>query len=488
MEILIKNIKYLENAIDLFLDIPEKLIGSELSFRIIKRQANVEIYKHKQVFDSHIGLVNIAAEDFANRTLFHPEEVWDLRVSTEKEDVTVLKGASLSEKTHYLEKQWQGLAWKPYWTKDEQLAFYARYHKDVKAVEVKDVYATRDRLWLKLDACAIVQGDTMVQPTYSEQSTAYFILPIETFSFDQEGRAKTPLTVAVPTEDGKWLTAKSTGNIQTHGEIEVTVTSSADSCMLMLNKPRKTVSVIGSCVSRDNFNSHFNAGYKQDFQFLQLQNQVSIISAVAEPLVINKEDISQLGTWEQNNLLSECRKDFFTTSELANTDYLILDFFSDVYFGVCLLKDSTLTNNHWVLHKTDVYQNDLTICTLSEDDEAYFDMWKQAVHQLFEKLSITMPLTKVVLHKARFTDRYLKEDGTVAYFENADRVEQFNKWWDRFDHYVEKNFDVISINVSQEKLLSHENHKWGKFNVHYIDSYYHEFLEKFKHALEIGHS
>lgn len=483
MEVLIKNIKYLKNAIDLFLDIPEELIGTELSFRIVKRQANVEIYNHKQVFGTHVGIVSMTADDFVSRTLFHPEEVWDLRVSTEKKEVPVKKGNSLSEKTHYLEEKWQGFTWKPYWTKDEQLAFYARYHTAVEAVEVKDVYATRDWLWLKLDDCALVQGDTMVQPTYTDQSTAYFVLPIETFSFDQEGCAMMPLTVAV-TKDEKWLMAKSTGNIKTHGEIEVTV----DNGMLQLKKPRKTVSVIGSCVSRDNFNSHFNSGYKQDFQFLQLQNQVSIISAVADPLIINKEEIAQLGNWEQTNLLAECRKDFFTTSNLADTDYLILDFFSDVYFGVCLLRDSALTNNHWVLHKTDVYQNDLTICTLAEDDEAYFDRWKQAVHQLFEKLSITMPFTKVVLHKARFTDRYLKKDGTVAYFENAEMVEQLNKWWDRFDQYVENNFEVISISVSQEKLISHENHKWGKFNVHYIDSYYHEFLAKFKRALEIGHS
>jgi len=486
MEVLIKNIKYLGNAIELFLEIPEELIGHELSFRIIKRQTNVEIYKQKQVFDSHVGIISMSADDFVSRTIFHPEEVWDLLLSTENEEVSIKKGVSLSEKTHYLEKMWQGFAWKPYWTKDEQLAFYARYQKDVKTVDVKDVYATRDRLWMKLDACAFVQGDALIQPTYSDQSTAYFVLPIETFSFDQEGCAKTPLTVAVPTEEGIWLIAKSTGNMQKDGEIEVTV----DSCMLMLKKPRNTVSVIGSCVSRDNFNSHFNREYKQDFQFLQLQNQVSIISVVADPLVINKEDISQLGTWEQANLLSECRKDFFTTSELANTDYLILDFFSDVYFGVCLLKDSVLTNNHWVLQKTDVYQNDpdLTVCTLSDDADAYFDMWKQAIHQLFEKLSVTMPWTKVVLHKARFTDRFLKEDGTVVHFENAEMVEQLNEWWDRFDDYVEKNFDVISISVSQEKLISHESHKWGKFNVHYIDSYYHEFLEKFKCALEIGHS
>lgn len=485
MEVLIKNIKYLENAADLFLDIPEALIGVELSFRIIKRQANVEIYNHKQVFGTHVGIVSIAAEDFVGRTLFHPEEVWDFRISTEKEDVTVKKGNSLSEKTHYLEKKWQGFAWKPYWTKDEQLAFYARYHKDVEAVEVKDVYATRDTLWLKLDNCAFVQGETLVQPTYTEQSISYFVLPIETFSFDQEGCAVIPLTMAVQTEEEKWLMAKSTGNIKRHGEIEVTV----ESGMLQLKKPRKTVSVIGSCVSRDNFNSHFNSAYKQDFQFLQLQNQVSIISAVADPLAIKKEEIVQLGTWEQSNLLSECRKDFFTTSDLAGTDYLILDFFSDVYFGVCLLRNSALTNNHWVLHKTDVYQNesDVTVCTLSDDADAYFEMWKQAIHKLFEKLSVTMPWTKVILHKARFTDRYLKEDGSVAYFENAEKVEQFNEWWDRFDQYVEKHFEVISISVSQEKLISHESHKWGKFNVHYIDSYYHEFLETFKRALEIGH-
>ncbi len=51
------------------------------------------------------------------------------------------------------------------------------------------------------------------------------------------------------------------------------------------------VGIVGSCVSRDNFNSMFNAGYTRLFNIKLYINHITFPSLVSEKIDFNDEDI-----------------------------------------------------------------------------------------------------------------------------------------------------------------------------------------------------
>lgn len=71
------------------------------------------------------------------------------------------------------------------------------------------------------------------------------------------------------------------------------------------------VAILGSCVSRDNFNTRMNPNYKETFKVTLLQNQSSLVSAVADPLLGIESKVNGLNDWKRKTILDDCFKSFF---------------------------------------------------------------------------------------------------------------------------------------------------------------------------------
>ena len=63
-----------------------------------------------------------------------------------------------------------------------------------------------------------------------------------------------------------------------------------------MNRPVR-VAVMGSCTTRDNFNSRFNPDYKQMWDCVLLQNQSSLLSIMAPPLEISEDQLGEVGAF-----------------------------------------------------------------------------------------------------------------------------------------------------------------------------------------------
>jgi len=87
----------------------------------------------------------------------------------------------------------------------------------------------------------------------------------------------------------------------------------------------ETVSVFGSCVTRDNFNSHFNPGYKEYFEVKLSANQTSVIALMSPPIEDEFAPLRKMSDYDRWNVGSDLTREFLPKLAELRPDYLILD-------------------------------------------------------------------------------------------------------------------------------------------------------------------
>lgn len=248
------------------------------------------------------------------------------------------------------------------------------------------------------------------------------------------------------------------------------------------------VAVLGSCATRDNFNSRFNPDYKEFYDCILTQNQASIISLMSSPLHYTKDDIGELNDYDRWNVETDLSKSFLDDLVVLQPAYLIIDFFADIHFGVIsVAADQYITNNRWKLWKTPYYkelkdQGTIKRLTVLEHTEEYLRVWKRSINQLFAFLKEKLPECHVIIHKARNVSA-LANDGVLVDLATSGRVKKenvqlLNQFWAELDQYVIDHFPVSVIEVNDKLYYTYNEHPWGPFYVHYSEDYYHKFLLK----------
>lgn len=249
---------------------------------------------------------------------------------------------------------------------------------------------------------------------------------------------------------------------------------------------RKRVAVMGSCATRDNFNSKFNNEYKNYYDCILTQNQASLISIASLPTHYPEEKIGDIDDYSRWNIKTDLTKEFLTELKIEQPDFLIIDFFADIHFGCLKLGENQyITNNRWMLWKSDYYKEmkkngNLNQLKIEIDTAQYFELWEKAADDFFEFLSKNVPNCKVIIHKARNVETYLINNrmetlSTSGRVQKID-VAKMNYYWDKLDQYVIDKFNVSYIDLNNNNYSSFEEHPWGPFYVHYTLNYYQDFL------------
>jgi hypothetical protein len=260
----------------------------------------------------------------------------------------------------------------------------------------------------------------------------------------------------------------------------------------------ESVSVFGSCVTRDNFNSRFNPGYRDFFEVRLSANQTSMIALMSPPIDEPFTPTGPMSDYDRWNVGSDLTREFLTELVALQPDYLILDFFGDVHFGVARLPDGRyLTDNRWKTHFTDFYvrhrdAGDLTIIKHADDPDAYFALWTDALDRFAAYVAQHCPRTRVIVHRGYNTGHALVPDqprpvplhklGEVARID----VRRLNAFWDRLDDYAISAHGWDCIDLRDLEAPSYAEHPWGAFYVHYTPDYYHRFMAEL-HKIALRH-
>jgi hypothetical protein len=254
------------------------------------------------------------------------------------------------------------------------------------------------------------------------------------------------------------------------------------------------VAVLGSCATRDNFNSRFNADYKDVVRCVLTQHQSSLISLMAEPTGLAGEALGDLDDHDTWTVRSDFTKEFLLLREAAPA-YVVVDLFADLHFGVLDLGGGQyVSNNRWKLWKTPYYRalaqsGGLRALEIDRDPAAYVALWRRSADAFVDFVRREVPGCEVLVHKARNADVYLSADGDLRRLSTSGKVKnvdvaRLNALWDELDSHLEVGHGLRCIDMTDQLLVSYDEHPWGAFYVHYTPDYYPTFLERLQSLVE----
>ena len=174
-------------------------------------------------------------------------------------------------------------------------------------------------------------------------------------------------------------------------------------------------------------------------------------------------------------LLYEFNKTFFKELLEEDIDYLVFDNYLEMIMGVLYVNNDIMTNNTWDLAFTQFYKNlddkfEFSICDYPEE---YFFIWSKYCDIFFKFLNLYCPNVRVILNKGRLVYKVIREDGSVYVNEEfKEQAEKLNPILDKFDSYIEENFDVDVFEFDFENIFADENHMWSLSPVHYTTSFH----------------
>lgn len=213
---------------------------------------------------------------------------------------------------------------------------------------------------------------------------------------------------------------------------------------------------------------------------------MSMISLMAEPVPYKPGRLQgEITDFNKHILMTELTKGIWDSMKVLQPDYLILDFYADVYFGIIRVGDSYITNKTWLFKKTPFYStlNLRETMNLDHHYDDYMRLWKESVDAFIKKMQEEYPSIKIIVNKIHFTDTYfskefgeykrITETGIFKYID----VNEINRRLDTFYRYFEDHYDVLFIDYDKD-YHSDENHIWDLFYVHYTRDFYEDFTTK----------
>lgn len=263
--------------------------------------------------------------------------------------------------------------------------------------------------------------------------------------------------------------------------------------------PPATVAILGSCISRAAFNSHFNPGYRTDFQCVLYQNHTSVL-ALMSPVVDEPWGWSDPSIPDDERevyaneaaVRDEFEKRFLDRLQALQPDYLMLDFFGDVHWGLLEVDSGRFFTNHPVLWpSTDIYlrwalAGRLRAYRPATHMKTYFRAWTSAFQAFMAEVRVRVPDTRVVLHRGHNTNIIVDAAGVEHDFQatrpqnlnggfHPIHVPLYNEVWRAFDDFATRSADA-AIDLTTQRWTTPEDHPYGPFYVHFEPDYYVQML------------
>lgn len=246
------------------------------------------------------------------------------------------------------------------------------------------------------------------------------------------------------------------------------------------------VATLGSCVTRDPFNSLFNPNYKDFYQLSVNQFHTSIVSLMSKPIeydstsFVYEKPVKEFAEW---HFKTELNKRFLNDLVLAQPQYVIVDLYADITFGVREVGTSYVTGKEYAYKKNKLW-NTLQVgkrYDVESDFAEYFDLFKTAADNFYEFCKEHLPKTTIVVNQARYTYEYWDElDKSIKVFgeKTPETYIKLNQIWGILDNYLLAKDNVKAISYDK-KYYADPHYRFGGLGpVHFKNNYYEDFLKK----------
>ncbi|QHA93638.1 DUF6270 domain-containing protein [Bacillus sp. N1-1] len=242
------------------------------------------------------------------------------------------------------------------------------------------------------------------------------------------------------------------------------------------------VAVLGSCFSRNAFNSnaYFNPEYKTYYNCAYTQFHSSLISLVSNPVPIDLNQLDDMNESNKKFLEADFEKDFFEKITQLNPDYVIIDLYADAAREVIKISEEQYISASLAFRQSKYFKNFLDYEVVThENNDVYFSIWEKSMKLFAKKLREVIPEERVILNLGGFTSTYVDKDGSIKKFSNQNRIKAYNYFWDRLNNYfIECMPRCKVISMKDMKFIGDSDHPFGRSYSHYQSGYYKEFLRR----------
>lgn len=246
------------------------------------------------------------------------------------------------------------------------------------------------------------------------------------------------------------------------------------------------VSIIGSCQSRDIFNSKFINNYKDYFRVYSYYTMTSMLSVMSPDIKYNFNNLEK-STMKHHNIdhwYYELEKPILKTLATKKPDILLLDFYCEARYGAIEYDGGYIVNRYSKIANMDIIDRSKfgKAYTYLDNTTEFIELWKRAFDHFMRFMRENLPETKIVVNTIKGTNVYLDDNGEEKISPRAADVDvdKVNSLWCFFDNYAIFKYGLDAIRFDKEYLLD-PNYIFGGLGValvHFQHEYYEDCFNK----------
>lgn len=243
------------------------------------------------------------------------------------------------------------------------------------------------------------------------------------------------------------------------------------------------VSILGSCLLRDIFNSKFVPNYSEHFQVDSYFARTTIPSLMSKAYDYDIKDFEKrFDALRFEYFYTECSKCMLSIFENNDSDYLLVDFYADAYYGTCEYEGAYYSN--WVFKKflkagiADPKKG-FKVYNYENNTDEYYDIWCEAFDRFYEYANIYFPRTKIVINGIKGSNQITQDGKLIGVQQPNKSIDILNELWSKFDNYCVEKYNIPIITYEKTYTLD-PNYIFGlnKEFVHFHLEYYRDAYNK----------
>ncbi|MFW0179403.1 DUF6270 domain-containing protein [Rothia sp. P7208] len=252
------------------------------------------------------------------------------------------------------------------------------------------------------------------------------------------------------------------------------------------NRPPK-VSILGSCIIRDIFNSRFVPDWKSRSEVSSESFQQSIVSITSTPYSGEKLDLSDLDGLAIRYTRADLEKTYLQDLQNTNPDWVLIDLFSDARFGVIeTAPGEYITDNTWKIGQSASYQklDQKSVISMKNNPDKYIELFRESLTTLKKILSSK---------KNPVNFAYVKVDAASYTRDRLGQVEEKISIADGLNETFAKLEKVLLEVIPDIEVLDlrgytkwgNKDHPWSSYVVHYEQDFYDALDAKLRKIFEL---
>lgn len=246
-----------------------------------------------------------------------------------------------------------------------------------------------------------------------------------------------------------------------------------------------SVSIVGSCLWRDIFNSRFVENYSDYFCVDSYFARTSVVSIMekAIPYDISKFE-KQFEPLHFEYHYTECAKQMLTILENNQSDLLLLDFYGELFYGMYAYDDTYIRG--WATKGALAYsglieQKKITKffdCQNFASD--YLEIWKNYMDMFVSYAREHFPNTTIVINGIKATDIITKDRKIIGRQQTpVGKLGALNHLWKKMDDYCRNVHGLHVIEYDKAYTLNPDYiYNLGNELVHFHGDYYQDAFTK----------